>query len=276
MNYSILTDTEKSHIRTHKFNEDHCLFTEFSFMGDKKIVLMVVADGMGGLEDGQIASENAVIGFTQACYQELMSCYLKNRHMDGFSLEYAVHDVEDAMIRAMQAANDRVCEKADPMRQTGTTLSAVCVVEGQFAVVINIGDSPVYFYRKAKDKLQLVSKLQTQAEQDVEVGLYERYSPEYYENDHRIYASLGAYSELEPDEMYVCSIGKLKCGDLFLLGSDGAFGRLLEEEIQKFTDYCARGDEGFVLSKLFSRARKDKDDDQTAILFICEDEEETK
>lgn len=276
MNYSILTDTEKSHIRTHKFNEDRCMVTEFSFMGDQKIILMVIADGMGGLEDGQVASENAVTGFIQACYQELMTCYLKNRHMDSFSLKYAVHDVEDAMIQAMQAANDLVCEKADPMRPTGTTLSAVCVIDGDYAVIANTGDSPVYFYRKAKDKLQLVSKLETQAELDVEAGLYERYSDEYYENDHRIYASLGAYSELEPDDIYICSIGGLNAGDVFLLGSDGAFGRMSEEEIKKLVDYCARGNEGFVLSKLFSRARQDKDDDQTAILFICRDEEETK
>lgn len=274
MSYNILTDTEKSHMRTHKFNEDRCLFTEFGFMGDKKVILMLVADGMGGLEDGQIAAENAVIGFTQACYNELMSCYLKNMDMDEFSLNYAVHDVEDAMIRAMQAANDRVCENADPMRQTGTTLSAVCVIEGQFAVITTIGDSPVYFYRKSKNKLQLASKLQTQAEQDVEAGLYERNSEEYYENDHRIYASLGAYSELEPEEICVSSIGRLRSGDVFLMGSDGAFGRLKEEEIQKLVEYCEKGNEGFVLAQLFSRARKDKDDDQTAILFICKDEEE--
>ena len=272
MDYRIHTNTMKSFVPSHKVNEDRYLFTEFSFMEDKKIRLMIIADGMGGLEDGQIAAQNGVTGFVEAFYQEIMNCYM-DTDMDGFSLKYAVHDVEDAMIRALQSANDRVCENADYMKPTGSTLSAVCIFE-DFAIVINVGDSPVYFYRDAKKQMKLVSVLQTKAEQDVFKGLYERYSEEYYANDHRIYCSLGQYGDLAPEDICVTSIGKLKPGDLFLLGSDGAFGRMSEAEIKELLEYCADGAEGFILAKLFDRAREDKYDDQTAILYICAEEKE--
>mgnify|MGYP004518774783 FL=1 len=272
MDYRIYTDTVKSYMPGHKVNEDRCLFTEFSFMQDKKVRLMIICDGMGGLNDGEVAAQNGVSGFAHTFYREIMSCYLET-DMDGFSLEYSIHDVEDAMIKALQCANDKVCAGADSLKATGATLSAVCVFD-DFAVVINVGDSPVYFYRAAKKKIKLVSVLQTKAEQDVAEGIYERYSEEYYENDHRIYNSLGLYGELNPENICVTSIGKLEQGDVFLMGSDGAFGRMKEEEIQTMIEYCATGNDGFVLTQLFSRAREDKYDDQTAFLYICTEKTE--
>lgn len=74
--------------------------------------------------------------------------------------------------------------------------------------------------------------------------------------DHRIYNSLGLYGELNPENICVTSIGKLEQGDVFLMGSDGAFGRMKEEEIQTMIEYCETGNDGFVLTQLFSRAER--------------------
>lgn len=271
MDYRIYTDSVKSYMPSHRMNEDRYLFVEFSFMQDKKVRLMVICDGMGGLNDGQTAAQNGVTGFSEAFYKEIMACYLET-DMEGFSLGYTIQDVEDAMIRALQYANDKVCAGADLLKATGTTLSAICIFE-DFAVVLNVGDSPVYFYRAGKKTMKLVSVLQTKAERDVEEGIYERYSEEYYENDHRIYCSLGQYNELDPEDICVTSIGKLQKGDIFLMGSDGAFGRMKADMLQKMVEeYCMTGNEGFFLSQLFSRAREDKNDDQTAVLYICAEE----
>lgn len=271
MNYRVYTRTEKSLLRGHSVNEDCYMFSEYSFMEDKKIRLLVVADGMGGLEDGDKAARNAVRGFLESFYEEALSIYI-NADMDGFSLEYTAEKVKRAMIRAVQNANFRVCSGEEAGRATGCTISAICVFE-DYAVIVNVGDSPVYFYRRNRENLHLISILQTKAEQDVEAGAYERYSVEYYQNEHRIYCSLGQYRDLREEDMCAAAVGGLRSGDIFLVGSDGAFGRMQEQEIQELIEEYSEEAEGFLLSRLFEIARMDKNDDQTAILYIVQDEE---
>lgn len=266
MDYRIYDGTEKS--QAHPVNEDSYMFSEYVFQRDKSIRQLVVADGMGGLEDGEKASSDAVNGFLSAMYSEFVNIYLKNAGMEGFSLSYAEKEVERAMVCAINSANHAVCSHAaSPLRATGTTISAVCIMD-DFAVVANVGDSPVFFYKKRTGQLRLVSTLQTQAEQEVADGLYERYSADYYANEHRIYCSLGQYNILEEGDICVSAIGGLSEGDMILMGSDGAFGRLQIQEILELIQGCPVEEEDFILPQLFELARMDKEDDQTAFLYV--------
>ena len=264
MNYRVYWSSRKS--SGHSENEDKCIFTEYRFMDDIPIQLLVVADGMGGLSDGQIASGNAVSGFSEAFYAQMARKYM-NTKMDGYSSRYSEQDVEEAMIYAMDAANGRVCAGAREATETGTTLSAVCVVE-DFAVVINIGDSPVYIHKKEHGTTELVSRLQTVAEMNAEKGVYSRGSKEYFDDEHRIYACLGQYERLPKDSIRLKPIGRFREGDAILVGTDGAFGRLEASDIENLVMERPEEEEGFLLSSLFDDARKFKDDDQTAILYI--------
>lgn len=271
MKYRVYTQTEKSKSASHKTNEDRCLFSEYSFMEDQKIQLLIVADGMGGLEEGEKASMNAIKGFSKAFYEMMVEKYI-NADIENFSMSYFADEMREIVRKAICMANEEVCGRAALFEQTGTTLSVVCVVD-RYAIVANVGDSPVYFYRAKTGKLKLVSELQTQAEAEVKSGYYERYSAEYYANDHRLYNSLGQYTELDIEDIACKDIGGLDKGDIFLIGSDGAFGRMQEYEIRELIGDCSLDDEGFVLSQLFELARIDKNDDQTAILYVVDSEE---
>ncbi len=273
MGYRVYTSTEKKMGIGNRQNEDHYMFSEYKFMNDKKIQLLIVADGMGGLDDGEKASFDAVRGFLSSFYGKIVEVYMNHAYVDGFSLEYTMNEIEDVMVQAIQHANKVVCQGADLIKETGSTISAVCVLEN-YAVIANVGDSPVYFYRKNKGRLTLVSTLQTGAEQDVENGLYERYSPSYYDNEHKIYCSLGQYSNLSEENICISCVGQLQQGDIILMGSDGAFGRMFEDEILELIVDCPKEEEGFILGELFDRAILDKNDDQTAILYIVAEEEE--
>ena len=55
---------------------------------------------------------------------------------------------------------------------------------------------------------------------------------------------------------------------VFLVGSDGVFGRMCEQEIlDVMKKHIDNGREKFALQRLFLRARRDKNDDQTAVLL---------
>lgn len=262
--YRIYSRSQKA--RNHRVNEDRFLFSEFTFMEDKKIRVLVVADGMGGLEEGEIAAEHAVLGFSRSCYEKIAEAYI-HADAESFSMTYFADRLEEIVKSAISQANDAVCKGADSRVATGTTISVVCMI-GSYAVAANVGDSPIYLYRSRTRELKMVSKLHTRAELDAEAGIYERYSPEYYENDHFVYHSLGEHTQLQQEDISSCIIGRLETGDLFLIGSDGAFGRMQESEIWELLDGCSREEEGFVLIHLFQAARMDKDDDQTAMLYV--------
>lgn len=260
--YKIFSRTEKSRDWEHKVNEDQYFHIEYSFMNDEKLLLIILADGMGGLSQGDQASYNAVYGFASEVYQHLLKMYMDNSRED-FSMTYYAGDMEQILKNAMRAANKNVCDHADPYEPTGTTLSVVAVLGG-YAIAANVGDSPIYYYSARTKEFRLISELHTKAEKDVEAGMYDRYSAQYYENDHIIYRSLGTKNHLEDEDIYVRLVGYLEQGDMFLVGSDGAFGHMREEEIYQVV---SQAEDGTVLKELFEKAREDKDDDQTAVLY---------
>lgn len=267
MNYKIYTRSVKSADGQHVENEDSYMYSEFSFMKDKAIRLLVVADGMGGLDEGKKASRNGVRGFMKTFYADIMERYM-NSDMDGFSMKYAVREIEDCLRRAIQSANSGVCNGAEKYEITGTTISAVCLVD-DCVVCANVGDSPVYFYRKEDKKIRLVSKLQTKAEQDVEAGEYKRDSIEYLKNSHILYCSLGEYDKLQEEDIHVTTIGNIKAGDSILVGSDGCFGYMNERMLGRMLNECDKEEEAFMLEQIFALAQMDKKDDQTAIWCIA-------
>ena len=272
--YRVYTRTERSRGGNHPRNEDAHLYCECSFMGDLKLQLMVVADGLGGLSDGDVASRNGVRGFASSLYNRLLKEYL-DWDVTLDSAAYHGDRMKEIVQEAIRDANHTVCTQTrDPLLPTGTTLSVV-LLAGQFGIVANVGDSPVYLYRARERKLRLISQLQTKAERDAEEGLYERYSPEYYSNDHIVCHILGEFNPLEENAIYSRLVGDLKPGDMILAGTDGSFGRMMEDEIQSFLE---QENPEHVLELLFRRARQDKNDDQTAILCIkdapAEDREE--
>ncbi|GFI51708.1 serine/threonine phosphatase stp [Lachnospiraceae bacterium] len=267
--YRIYTYTEKSRLSTHLKNEDSFFFSEFTFMEDVKIQVLAVADGMGGLKDGDKTSRNAIQGFLKAFYEKMINIYI-GQSTESFSMLYFADKLTNILKESIKSANTEVCKSFVSDGETGTTLSVVCIVDG-YAVVANVGDSPVYLYRAKSRKLQLISQLQTRAELEVVSGKYERYSSDYYVNDRYLYNSLGEYFEIGDENIYTGVIGKLEKNDMLLVGSDGAFGRLQDAELLELIDGCAEEEEGYILPQLFGLARMDKQDDQTGILYIVND-----
>lgn len=251
--------TEKSREVFHKDNEDYMMHSRFSLMNDVSVDVFVIADGMGGMEDGKEASKAAALGFMNAFYQEIMDHYVPQR--ENFTITHYCDRIKEAMIAAIKAANRKVCENAEPGVQTGTTLSAAVLV-GNYLIVGNVGDSPVYYYCAESEEVDLISTLQTKAEQDYQMGKYERFSPEYFENDYILVHFIGEYEELTKDIIEFHIVEQVDSGDMLLLCSDGAVGQRRPEEI---VEILLQNEEKHVLRKLFDVANRDKEDDQTAI-----------
>jgi len=177
----------------------------------QKGVLYVVADGMGGYQAGEVASEIAV--------REVLERYYADSSLD----------ITTALTNAFQGAHRAILQEAQRREapRMGTTIVAAVVRDGQ-VVVANVGDSPAYLVRQVG--LQSLYEEHSWVAMAVERGMIAPEKAREHPNRNVITRNLGMEGLLE---VYVSPPMPLQAGDLLLLGSDGLTNVVLPEEAGK-------------------------------------------
>jgi PPM family protein phosphatase len=179
---------------------------------DRKGVLAVVADGMGGYDGGQEASRLAV--------ETVCESY---RVSDA--------DPQTALLVSLQLAHERIQEYASQHPELlgmGTTCTALCLVGGNLYFA-HVGDSRLYLIRGSV--ISRLTRDHSYVSRLVENGLLQAHEAETHPQRHILIAALGVGAELVPD----CPErpwGLLK-DDALVLCSDGLWGTVADKEIQK-------------------------------------------
>jgi serine/threonine protein phosphatase PrpC len=167
--------------------------------------LFVVADGVGGLGNGQEASRLAIEIIVDSLLPQL-----RERQRDGTSWgELLRHGVERANVAVYQR-NQQLDESS-----MGTTVTAALTV-GPDVYVANVGDSRTYLYRPGQGLAQLTRDHSTVARL-VERGAITR---------DEIYRSLGTKLSVEVDVFHET----LQEGAVLLLCSDGLWEMVPDEQ----------------------------------------------
>ena len=253
--------------RLRKINED-------SFCVDEKLGLMLVADGMGGHEAGEIASSFAATAFRQGLYsclqysrQHIADVIGNGDDQDKTWLDLPnplLSLVELAAIQANQVILDSNHINGNKARQRmGTTLVGVWVQpELRESVVFNIGDSRLYLWREYK--ITALTKDHSLYQQWLDYG---RIGPEPSKSI--IMNAVGINENLNID----INIYGLKKGDILLACSDGLNGMLADNEIAKLVETYVSGQQTLdqVSKALVEEANiKGGDDNITVTLAACE------
>ncbi len=171
--------------------------------------LWAVADGMGGYEAGNVASDMIV-------------STLKNLKLDG-GLNEIVNRVEDSLIDV----NHRILEYADIMldgRTLGSTVVAL-IIKGRVGICLWAGDSRLYRYRNRQ--LVQLSRDHSQVEEQVMQGHITPEEADNHPDSNVITRAIGADSEIFID---INAFG-VQLGDIFLLCSDGLYNMVSNDEI---------------------------------------------
>ena len=186
---------------------------EDSFLADHERGIFAVADGVGGAEAGEVASQTAVDVLNEA---------FLHRVADG-------DDVEDLMELAIQRANSSIHQMASehPRFSMMATTVVALHVEGLKATIGHVGDSRLY---RLKPSGELIRETEDHSivEEEVRAG---RMTPEQAANHpskNVISRALGAESSVEVD-MKTIDIDE---GTSFLLCSDGITRHLPDHELQ--------------------------------------------
>lgn len=128
-----------SHIgKVRKNNEDYCKGEIIKTQDDKTVGIFAIADGMGGHNKGEVASQLAVENILSILEANLMQ-------NNSIKIEY----IDDIIKQAYNDVNTIIYEKSiseEGFEGMGTTLTVVVIYEDTIYIA-NVGDSRAYIYR---------------------------------------------------------------------------------------------------------------------------------
>ncbi len=198
-----LTDTG----RKRELNEDYVYASEKP-VGNLPN-LFIVADGMGGHNAGDFASDFTV----KTLVEEIEASFEKNPSI--------------IFQKAIGVANQKLREIAAgdlSKRGMGTTVvAATCL--GKYLQVANVGDSRLYV---VNDTIKQITTDHSYVEEMIRRGSLQRENARSNPNKNIITRAVGAKSDIQTD-IYVV---ELKPGDLLLMCSDGLSNMLEDEEMR--------------------------------------------
>ncbi|MDE7208172.1 MAG: protein phosphatase 2C domain-containing protein [Lachnospiraceae bacterium] len=187
--------------------------------------IAVICDGMGGLEQGEIASAVVVRTYEQWFLKELPSALNES----GGRLDESW--LRESWDKLANDCNTRILDYSRERRTTmGTTLTVLLLFEGSL-YISHVGDCRVYQMTDSDNKMNLLTTDQTYVAREVALG---HMTPQQAENDARknvLLQCIGTVSHVAPDFLS----GAFQIGDSFLLCSDGFRHELSEREMY---DYC--------------------------------------
>lgn len=198
--------------RTRSHNEDNygLRVPDEGEVADRKGVLLVVCDGMGGHAAGEVASQIAV--------ETVLARYYQSR----------ADDPAESLVEAIQLANSAIFEQASlrpDQRGMGTTCVAV-VIRGDEVTVAHVGDSRAYRLRDGA--LARLTRDHSLVEEWVAKGMLPATEAERHPMANVITRALGHAPEVQVE----LRREPATTGDVLLLCSDGLSGKVSEDLIQ--------------------------------------------
>src|SRR5262245_35783739 len=206
MKVASMTDTG----RVRKTNED-------SFFVDGRLGLLIVADGMGGHNGGEVASRIAVDTISEAIAAQLAS----------------PNELEnpDSMIRrAIEQADIRIREQADSdpdLQNMGTTL-VLALCRGNAIHLAHVGDSRAYLIRNGE--IRQLTEDHSLVAQMLKDGQIAKQDAPHFRLRHVVTRSLG---NRVASEVEVATV-EWRVGDYLLLCSDGLTNMVEDSELRSF------------------------------------------
>ena len=205
--------------------------------------LFIVADGMGGHQAGEVASERAVHVASHDYYAD------------------PDQDLRASLIRSISNANADIHQQAQQSAARagmGTTIVAA-VVRGRELIVANVGDSRAYMVRQGTIK-QITHDHSFVAEQ-IRAGILTREEARTHPQRNVITRALGSKPNVQVDSHR----GDLLPGDKVLLCSDGLSEHVPEEDLFRLLEQYAPQD---AVARLIALANsRGGSDNITALVF---------
>lgn len=242
--------THKGEVR--KTNQD----AYYVWVSDYGVVpprgLLLVADGMGGHQKGEVASQMAVDTTRDLLKPQLEADKVNSEGM------------KESIVEAVKTANSRINNYAleegiDP-QNIGTTIECV-VLAGSLAITAHVGDSRIY--RLSKNGLEKITRDHSAVAEMVEAGLLEPEDIYTHPQRNVLTQGLGGDINIEVDSIKF----EMSIGERLLLCSDGLWGLVRDGEIEKMLLQAASPEQ--LVEDFIAAANQAGGDDNISVV-ICD------
>lgn len=184
-----------------------------------KIVFALVCDGMGGLEQGELASKEVVVAFNNWFATQFAQMVAEN--------SFTQESVDDQWQELIEAVNTRLSEYADNQgMMMGTTLSALLIYKGEY-FICHVGDSRIY---QINQSVNQITQDHTLVAKEIEMGVLTEAEALVDPRRSILLQCVGASGVVEPQY----EKGTITGETTFLLASDGFTHMISEEEIYQY------------------------------------------
>jgi serine/threonine protein phosphatase PrpC len=196
---------------TRQLNEDNWGWRKLS----NRAVLYAVADGMGGHDGGEVASQLAVQTICDIARQ-------RETHAPPTG-----DAVENLLDEAFQAANNTIKDHAEQNgNDMGTTLVSMLLLENKTAFIANVGDSRAYMLRGRS--LHQVTKDHSLVAKMVERGRITEEEARNHPHSNILLRTVGTERDVDIDVFRV----DVQSGDKIMMCSDGLWGEVEDQELE--------------------------------------------
>lgn len=208
------------HCKSHAISDVGCVRTnnEDAWFASQEEALFILADGMGGHNAGEVASQQAIQRFLDTFLSEKKKCPIP---LQAVGLAQCVK-------RGLEAANRHVYTMArvdHALEGMGTTFCSLAFTEAS-VVVTHVGDSRIY--RLRGDQIQQLTVDHSLEQELLESGCYRMDEIESMGCHHVLTKAVGTQRCVEPTIVSYPIVD----GDLYLLCSDGLTDMMNEDEIK--------------------------------------------
>ena len=197
-------------------NQDNFAVKKYS----SDVLFAVVCDGMGGANGGNVASSLAIEAFSSV----LDECETNCPSFFGMSEEEIMALLTSAVAKANSAVFD-AAQNDSSLQGMGTTLVG-CIVAGEHAYVVNVGDSRLYIVDEAG--IKQITHDHSYVQYLVDLGKMTADEARQSRNKNLITRAIGTEKTVGAD-LFSCPI---KPGNLAVLCSDGLTNHVEPEEIK--------------------------------------------
>lgn len=238
--------SDKGNIRS--LNEDYAGFIE-----NEQYKIYVVADGMGGHNAGEVASEMAV--------KSIIEYISKNHDMDE-----CVSLLKESILFANKKIYDYASSN-EKLNGMGTTVTA-CLVKDKKAYVANVGDSSCFLVRD--DKISKITKDHSLVQELLDLGTISEEEAFNHPKKNIITRAVGTSEDLLIDVFDF----SLNSTDIVMICTDGLTNEIQKSEIVSILNTSNSIDE--ASEKFICCAKNNGGRDNITVLLFRGDEEDDR
>lgn len=243
-----------------KINQDNLLVkigeTHFGEFG-----LFVIADGMGGLAAGEVAS-SVIISTFKNWWENDLSLLLNTN-------EFNLDLVDNQLKKLIQTVNQTIIDYGTSINQNvGSTLSMLFLYNNTY-LIKHIGDSRIYLINK---KISRLTEDHSWVAEQLKMGKLTYKEALNHPKKNVLTKCIGVFSDIDLYELK----GFMVETDSFLLCSDGFYNYLDEQEILKDILKCINNKNHAqdCLTNLLNKVKSKKAHDNISAIIVSQNKQE--